>query len=62
MLINSNNLLKIFANYETRVILMQNIDQIIKKEKNVTNELKKSSENGMYKMKKEYNELSEFDR
>lgn len=62
MLINSNNLLKIFASYDTRNMLMKNIDQIIKKEENVTDQLKKSSENGMYKMKNEYDILSEFDR
>jgi len=60
--INSNNLLRIFADYETRVSLMKNIDQIIKEKENVTDQLKKSSENGMYKMKNEYNILSEFDR
>jgi len=60
--INSNNLLKIFADYETRVYLMKNIDNIIKNKENVTDQLKKSSENGMYKMKNEYNILSEFDR
>lgn len=61
-IINSNNLLKIFANYETRVNLMQNIDSIINKKENITNELKNSSENGMYKMKNDYKELSQFNR
>lgn len=60
--INSNNLLKIFANYETRVGLMKNIDSIINEKENITNELKNSSENGMYKMKKEHKDLSQFDR
>jgi len=59
--INSNNLLKIFADYETRVSLMRNIDKIIDNKENVTNELKNSSENGMYKMKNEYDVLSQFD-
>jgi signal peptidase I len=59
--INSNNLLKIFADYETRVSLMKNIDTIITNKENVINELKNSSENGMYKMKNEYDVLSQFD-
>jgi hypothetical protein len=60
--INSNNLLKIFADYETRVSLMRNIDKIIDNKENVTNELKNSSENGMYKMKGDYSELSQYKR
>ena len=60
--INSINLLKIFADYKTRVSLMKNIDSIIKNKENVTNELKKSSENGMYKMKNDYDELSQYNR
>ena len=60
--INSNNLLKIFANYETRLYLMKNIDTIIRNKEHVTNELKNSSENGMYKMKNDYKELSQYKR
>jgi hypothetical protein len=40
---------------------MRNIDTIITKKENVVDELKKSSENGMYKMKNEYDVLSQFD-
>lgn len=60
--INSDNLLEIFADYDTRVILMKNIDNIIKNKENVTLELKNSSENWMYKMKNEYEQLAQFDR
>lgn len=60
--INSDNLLEIFADYDTRVILMKNIDNIIKNKENVTLELKNSSENWMYKMRKEYDQLAQFDR
>ena len=60
--INSQNLLNIFGSYEIRVSMMKQIDQIIKNEKNVTNELKWASENWLYKMKKEYNSLSKFKR
>lgn len=61
-IVNSNNLLKIFADYETRVYLMKNIDSIIDEKENVTNELKNSSENGMYKMINDYKELSQYKR
>lgn len=61
-IINSNNLLRIFADYETRAWLMNNIDKIINKKENVTNELKKSSENGMYDMKNDYKKLSGLNR
>jgi len=60
--INSNNLLKIFADYETRVSLMRNIDKIIDNKENVTNELKNSSENGMYKIENDYEILNKFNR
>ncbi len=59
-IINSKNLLEVFADYDTRVLLMRYIDQIIKNEKNVTSELKSSSENGMYNMKTDYDDLEKF--
>ncbi len=61
-IINSNNLLKIFSSWKTRVLLMKYIDDIIKNETNVTSELKWASENWMYKMEFEYDVLSKFDR
>ena len=60
--INSQNLLNIFGERKVRSAMMKQIDQIIKKEKNVTNELKWASENWLYKMKKEYDTLSQFKR
>ncbi len=60
--VNSDNLLKVFANYNTRSWMMNHIDDIIKNEKNTTSELKGASENGMYKMKTNYTDLAKFDR
>jgi len=60
--INSDSLLDIFADYNTRVVLMKNIDKIIESKENITLELKNSSENWMYKMKNDYKNLSQFDR
>jgi len=60
--INSQNLLNVFGDYKVRSAMMRQIDQIIKKEKNVTDELKWASENWLYKMKKEYDTLSQFKR
>jgi hypothetical protein len=51
-----------FADYDTRVLMMKQIDNIIAKEKNATMELKFASENGMYKIENEYTPLSQFDR
>ncbi|HPC34498.1 MAG TPA: DKNYY domain-containing protein [Candidatus Absconditabacterales bacterium] len=61
-LINSNNLLGIFADYNTRVMLMKNIDYILANQENVSLELKSSSENGMFKIKNDYESLSKYDR
>lgn len=60
--INSDNLLKIFSISERRLGLMHEIDDIIENEINVTDQLKWASENGMYKIKNEYNTLSKLDR
>jgi len=38
--INSQNLLNIFGDHKVRSAMMRQIDQIIKKERNVTDELK----------------------
>lgn len=59
-LINSDNLLLAFQDYDTRVAMMNTIDDIILNEKNITSTLKDSSENGMYKMKSDYNSLSKY--
>lgn len=59
-LINSDNLLLTFQNYDTRVAMMNTIDDIILNEKNVTSTLKDSSENGMYKIKSDYDNLSKY--
>lgn len=61
-LINSENLLLAFQNYDTRLAMMNTIDDIILNEKNVANVLKNSSENGMYKIKSDYENLSEYTR
>lgn len=61
-LINSSNLLAVFADYKTRLVMMKQIDGIIKDEKNVTRELFKSSEQWMYKMENDYDNLSKFTR
>ena len=62
IVVNSTNLLKIFANYDTRSYMMKQIDGIIKNEKNITSELKWASENWLYKMSTDENILSQFDR
>lgn len=59
-LINSENLLLAFQNYDTRLAMMNTIDDIILNEKNVTSVLKNSSENGMYKIKSDYENLSQY--
>ena len=59
-LINSDNLLLAFQDYDTRLAMMNTIDDIILNEKNVTSTLKDSSENGMYKMKSDYDSLSKY--
>lgn len=59
-LINSDNLLLAFQNYNTRLTMMNTIDDIIINEKNVTSVLKDSSENGMYKTKSDYDTLSQY--
>jgi hypothetical protein len=61
-LINSDNLLLAFQDYDTRVAMMNTIDDIILNEKNVTSALKDSSENGMYKIKSDYKNLSQYTR
>jgi len=61
-LINSDNLLSAFQNYNTRLTMMNTIDDIIINEKNVTSVLKDSSENGMYKIKSDYKNLSQYSR
>ena len=61
-LINSDNLLSAFQDYDTRLTMMNTIDDIILNEKNVTSVLKDSSENGMYKIKSDYENLSEYTR
>jgi len=62
IVVNSDNLLQMFADYDTRVLMMKQVDNIIENEKNATKELKSASENGMYKMENQYNTLSQFDR
>lgn len=62
LIITSNNLLKIFANYDTRAYMMKQIDGIIKNEKNITSKLKLASENWLYKMSLDIDVLSKFDR
>ena len=61
-LVNSDNLLLAFQNYNTRLAMMNTIDDIILNEKNVTSVLKDSSENGMYKIKSDYKKLSQYTR
>ena len=62
IVVNSSNLLKIFADYNTRSYMMKQIDGIIKNEKNITSELKWASENWLYKMNTDEKILSQFDR
>lgn len=59
-LINSDNLLLAFQDYDTRLSMMKNIDGIISNEQNVTTVLKNSSENWMYKIKTDYEDLSQY--
>jgi len=59
-LINSDNLLVAFQDYDTRLAMMNTIDDIILNEKNVTSVLKDSSENGMYKIQSDYDNLSQY--
>ncbi len=62
MIINSDNLINIFKDYETRAYMMKHIDGIIKNEINVTDQLKWASENGMYKIENDYETLNKFNR
>lgn len=59
-LVNSDNLLLTFQDYETRLAMMNTIDDIILNEQNLTTALKDSSENGMYKIKSDYENLSQY--
>lgn len=59
-LINSDNLLIVFQDYKTRLAMMNTIDDIIINEKNLTSTLKDSSENWMYKIKNDYDDLSQY--
>jgi len=62
IIINSDNLINIFQDYETRAYMMKQIDGIIKNEINVTDQLKWASENGMYKIENDYEILNKFNR
>jgi hypothetical protein len=43
-------------------MLIKNIDYILENQENVSLELKSSSENGMFKIKNDYESLSKYDR